>query len=233
MKLALRSIFALAVVLSSAPHAHADPHPLSGVGRLASADKPPCSAVLIAPDLVLTAAHCANLVTTTYTFHSAAYPGTPGRSRTVAAVAPHPVFMLGLGSRLSRLRVDVALMRVDPPFPPEEVSAIPVGAPARAGSSYQVASFIGGVGIRPRERPCEAFSESQELVSLGGVVQGGESGAPVLRRTPQGVEVAAVLTARTRAGQQPIGLAVAVERHLETLKSALKNAEQTASGEGG
>jgi len=44
-------------------------------------------------------------------------------------------------------------------------------------------------------------------VTLACEVQGGESGAPVLRKVDDGLELVAVVSSRSRLGNQPVALA--------------------------
>jgi hypothetical protein len=184
--------------------------PLAAVGVLGSRDTGGCSAALIEPDVVLTAAHCVdanrqngrNLV-----FRTGAYPGVPRIEVPVAAVAFHPLYSLNLKPETTRIRFDLAVVRLARPIDEPGIVPLRLGPAPVPGEQLLLASYRGGLGDRPRERRCEVFPGPPDLAALGCEVQGGESGAPVLRTGPAGIEITAVVSSRSRFDQQPIGFA--------------------------
>jgi hypothetical protein len=226
-----RVVLALACVLCPALAAADGAVPLAGVGTLKSRPEGGCSAALIAPDVVLTAAHCVhgnrqggrNLV-----FRTGAYPGQPAIEVPVAAFAVHPLYELNLRPETARIRFDLALVRLARPV--DEPGIVPLGlgeAPA-PGDRLLLASFRGGQGDRARERRCEIFPGPTEVVALGCEVAGGESGSPLMRVGPEGPEIVAVLSSRTKFDQQPIGLASPVLARIGPIFDILPEAEVAA-----
>lgn len=222
-------LFVLTAIGFAAP-AVSQPHPLAAVGKIESPDTSGCSAVLISHDTVLTAAHCVAKRGTSYTFSTARYPGIPSVTVQVAVFAQHPIYALGIGNGASRLRIDLALLRLVQPIESSVAIPVPIGPDPKTGEVFHLASYPGATGARARERKCEGLEQARGILTVGCAVRGGESGAPVLRLSEEGPEVVAIMTARGKTDTQPIGLAVLPQAHLESLEAALEAVERAASG---
>lgn len=185
-------------------------YPMAAVGVLGTGPNGGCSAALIAPDIVLTAAHCVdgnrqegrNLV-----FRTGGYPGLPRVETPVAGIAYHPLYGLNLKPATTRIRFDLAVVRLVRPVEVPGIEPLRLGPAPEPGERLLLASYRGGKGERARERRCEVFPGPPDLAALGCEVQGGESGAPVIRTGPDGPEIAAVVSSRSRFDRQPIGFA--------------------------
>lgn len=234
MRLPIRLI-ALAVALAAAidPAAlRADAeYPLSAVGILAAGPASGCTAALIEPDVVLTAAHCVdgnrqggrNLI-----FRTGGYPGVPRIEVPVAAIAFHPLYSLNLKPETTRIRFDLAVVRLVRPVDEPGIIPLRLGSAPLSGEQLLLASYRGGLGDRARERRCEVFPGPPDLAALGCEVQGGESGAPVIRTGPEGLEVAAVVSSRSRFDQQPIAFAPPVLPRIGPVFDLLAEADDIA-----
>ncbi len=69
----------------------------------------------------------------------------------------------------------------------------------------------------PRQRKCQVIAGVEGLVTLGCAVLGGESGAPVLRETDDGLELVAIISSRTRQFFRPVAQASDVRLRLQPL----------------
>ena len=198
--------------------------PLAAVGRIGTGENFGCSATLIEPDIVLTAAHCATGMMDqpdTHFFQTGAYPGLPAVRRQVTDVSVHPFFLLNLGSEVARVRFDLALLLLAEPIEDPRILPITLTSTPEVGESLLLAGYRSGLGERARERRCMVFETVREAFAIGCEVLGGESGSPVLRVTEDGLRVAAVLTSRTRVEAQPIGLAASVSPRIDPVRDAL------------
>ena len=199
---------------AQAPIAVAVP-PVAAAGVIESDGRRSCSGVLIAPDLVATAAHCVGggkLASEggdrVIRFHTGAYPGHLSTVREVARIMRHPLYRPdALGAR-ERLSGDLALLRLSEPVPGTVAKPIPLGDPIAPGERLLIASWPGGAGSRARERICPAITTGPQVATLSCIVVSGESGAPVVRLTPEGPRLAAIVVATSRAGHQPFAFTV-------------------------
>lgn len=175
-----------------------------------------CSAALIAPDIIVTAAHCvSNEVAQEVKFRS----GVPGSELVqVERFVVHPFYRAFITQRFRRLRFDIAVGKLAVPSPDISVVPFQLGDVARPGEGLFLASWRAHGGPRPRLRRCVVI-EGQVLgvVTLGCRVRGGESGAPVLRLTSDGVELVAVVNSTARIEGRDVALAADVRLRIDPL----------------
>jgi hypothetical protein len=162
-----------------------------GNGSGGGGDPSFCTASVIAPDVVLTAAHCVSNLSDTQVF----YRGGQGRLVLfdIAAIAVHPEFRPKIG-RKHLISIDLALLRLAEPLPPafkpiELADSDPVatGQPfrmagfGRADESVSGTSGVLRAGILVAsgpKSPVLVWLTDPDGTGLGGCT--GDSGAPVL-----------------------------------------------------
>ena len=191
------------------------------VGRLNVMGHGYCSATLIAPDLVLTAAHCitsrrtgkmvrAEAVHFLAGFRKGEY-AAHGRA---AELLPAPGY-LETGRPVSR---DLALVRLRTPIPSDVATPIPIAD--IAGQGMQVSSYSYGRDrsfIMSHQATCRIKRRQGSLMHTSCEATHGVSGAPLIVQGDAGPHVAGVIVAmvnvpkRARRGD---ALAVAVEDDL-------------------
>ncbi len=205
--------------------AHADgPPPMAAAGVLERDEIRDCSAVLIAEDLIATAAHCvAGKVLASeggdseIRFHTGAYPGHRSLARNAVEIMIHPLYRISRDR--AQLGADIAILRLDAPVPDEVARPIPIAEPIAMNERLLVATWPGGQGGRARERMCAPVSIEQRLVTLGCSVTPGESGGAVVRLTEDGPTLAGVVVATGDLGRQPLALVVQAMRQLSQIKA--------------
>ena len=197
---------ALAVALPAAASEQ-----IFGVGRLERAGEGAvCSAALIAPDLVVTAAHCVRVGkdgaedAPALAFRPGGVVGAP--PTTVDEVVQHPLFVFTASKAPWSLRFDLALLRLEAEVPPSIALPLGLGVEAKIGEPLIIASWRNDGTSRPRQRACEVLENRPSLVTVACPVRGGESGSPIIRQTAAGLEIVAVLSSRSQMGSQPVGL---------------------------
>ncbi|MGB0661440.1 MAG: trypsin-like serine peptidase [Mangrovicoccus sp.] len=172
----------------------------AGIGRLhARGGSTFCSASLIAPDLVLTAAHCvASAKQKTVwpadrmIFAAGWRKGTAKAHSKVAAIAVLPEYLQG-----GELEYDLALLRLADPMPQE----IPLERLAVTGlDRADLLSVLSYAKDRPhalsRETGCKILSRSRNTYVTNCEAISGISGAPVFKTGETGEEIAAVVSSK-------------------------------------
>ena len=187
---------------------------ISAAGRLEYATSDgSCSAVLIRSDMIATAAHC--VARRRMMFRPG--DGRDGDTYLVADYEQHPFYEQTLERIHWKLRFDLAVGRLARPVPLSRAVPIQLGDDAQVGERLFIASWRKDGTDRPRQRACPIIEGVPGLVTLGCQVRGGESGAPVLRKTQTGLELVAIISSRARRLKQPIAQASNVRLRLQPL----------------
>ena len=203
----------LAIFLCLCTHAQAEGS-ISAAGRLEHRDSS-CSAALIAPNLVITAAHCIDEgETDRHVFR----PNTGAkRMFAVKRAVRHQLYDAG---KHWRFRFDFALVELVSSVPSEVAVPLKLGDEAELGEGLFILSWRWQED--PRQRRCPVIKGASGVVTLGCRVQGGESGAPVVRKTDDGLELVAVISSRGFQLKQPIAQASNLRNRLQPLLDRLK-----------
>ena len=176
----------------------------AAVGRITYGEAPApgaaiCTGVLVAPDLVLTAAHCVRgAADTPETLRFEAgwtVAGPIGQRRGQQVILTGPALLPGLAG----LTGDVALILVDPPFSPEE--AIPLRLAPPADGDFTLHAFRRDAPDQPAPAvTCIPRATPPGLLGLDCPVVSGNSGAPLLQRHGPDWQIAAVMVAASGSG---------------------------------
>ncbi|TLP69329.1 trypsin-like serine protease [Parasedimentitalea maritima] len=195
------------------------------VGRLNIAGRSMCTGALIAPNLVLTAAHCL------YDQHSgrAIKPssirfeaGLNGRrikaARTVTKVAVHPKYQFRRQGE-SQIGHDIAVLRLDRPISRSEIQPFAMAAAPQRGDAVGVLSYTHLQATRPSlEQPCHVLARQSETLVMSCRVEFGASGAPVLAVTPgQAPRVVSVVSAKAAMGNRRVSIGTTLDQAVQLL----------------
>lgn len=201
-------------------------HPWRGVGRINIAgygERSMCTGTLIAPDVVMTAAHClidswtgSPIRADKVHFVAGWHQGKKTGHRRGQAMVFHQGWPIGTLPSLKNGRYDLALLRLDSPMSSAEGEPFDLAGPPRLGAKSLVISYRQD---RPhalsRQDDCVFQSDRGGLLRLKCATTYGASGAPVFVSDESGIFGVLSIGARGTA------FAVPAEEHITDLLERL------------
>ena len=187
-----------------------------GVGRLNIAGSRFCTATLIAPDVIVTAAHCL--------FHPQTGKRVPESElrfvagyrlreraavRRVVATAIDPAYAFGARATYAGVGADLALARLDAPVP---TAVVPFATADRQGDG--TLSIVSYGEDRPHapsvEAPCGIVDDTDPVLALDCAVTYGASGSPLFEGEPGDLRLVGVVSAMGRLIRPPVDVTFTV-----------------------
>ncbi|MDQ2094089.1 trypsin-like serine peptidase [Rhodalgimonas zhirmunskyi] len=203
------------------------------VGRLDLGQKGFCTGALIAPDLVLTAAHCLfdpktgeRLDPGKMEFQAGFRNGRALAYRAVRRAAVHPDYSYGGGVSAERVRNDIALLELHLPVKNPQIRPFEIADMPEAGARVGVVSYAEGREEAPSlQDVCRVQERREGVLVMSCKINFGASGAPVFGFDGGKARIVSVVSAKAMSNQRNVSLGTQLKAPLEVVRAELARGE--------
>jgi len=201
------------------------------VGRIDINGRGFCTGALVAPDLVLTAAHCLfdrdtgeRFDLSQVEFLAGWRNGRASAYRWVRRVAIHPDYSFDARVDPDRVRNDIALLQLHHPIRKSRVVPFLTDIRPRKGQRIGLVSYARGRSEAPSlQEICDVLARQQGVLVMSCDVDFGSSGAPVFSFEHGEPRIVSVISAMADVDGRKVALGTQLERPLQMLRDIIRN----------
>ncbi len=201
------------------------------VGRLNLGNRGFCTGALVAPDLVLTAAHCLfdketgeRIDATTVEFLAGWRNGRAAAYRHVKRGIVHPDYVYAGADDLGRVSFDLALLQLDQPIRLPALTPFRTAPAPVEGDRIGIVSYARDRSEAPSlEQNCQVLDRRGGVLVMSCSVDFGSSGAPVFKLDAAGPQIVSVVSAKAQVDGQPVALGTPLADPLARLMAEMNS----------
>lgn len=200
------------------------------VGRLDIDGKGFCTGSLIAPDLVLTAAHCmydkgtgSPVDPARISFLAGLRGGRSEATRLVRNAVVHPYYVHTGTATPDLVRYDVALLELDRPIRNTRVQPFQISTSVRSGTEIAIVSYAQDRSDAPSlQEVCNVLGQQEGVLIMDCDVNFGASGAPIFRNENGVQRLVSVVSAMAEVDGETVALGMDLAEPIAVLRLALE-----------